>query len=171
MNRTRSRAAHGPSLPLRVYLLPPLSVVLASMLTAWPAVVSAPLLPPLGLMLFLGWRLLRPDIWPVWAALPLGLWDDLASGHPLGTAMFSWTAILLGLALFDQRVVWRDYRIEWLLGTVALAFSLIVGALLARAGTLSECVLLILPQWGWSALLLPLVMLGVATLDRWRLRR
>lgn len=161
---------YAPPVRARVYVLPAATVVFASLLTAWPAIVSAPLLPPLGLMMMLGWRLLRSDVWAIWAGLPLGLIDDLYSGQPIGTAMFSWTTILIALALLDLRVVWRNWWLEWLIGATALVFALIVGGLLARAGSPSALVVMIAPQMVLSIAMLPLFIQLAAMLDRWRLR-
>lgn len=161
---------YAPPVRTRVHVLPAATVVLGSLLTAWPAIVSMPLLPPLGLMMLLGWRLLRSDVWPVWAGLPLGFIDDLYSGHPIGTAMFSWTVILITLSLLDLRVVWRSWWLEWLIGAMALSFALIVGGLLARVGGLHALMPMIAPQWLLSIALLPLFMQAAALFDRWRLR-
>jgi rod shape-determining protein MreD len=161
---------YAPAVRARVYILPAATVIVGSLLTAWPAIVSAPLLPPLGLMMLLGWRLLRGDVWPVWAGLPLGLIDDLYSGHPVGTAMFSWTVILISLSLLDLRVVWRSWWLEWLIGGAALVFALITGGLLARAGGLATLLVMIGPQLLLSIALLPLFIQLTALLDRWRLR-
>lgn len=170
MNSGGYHPDYAPPVRARVYVLPAATVILGSLLTAWPAIVSAPLLPPLGLMMLLGWRLLRADVWPVWAGLPLGLIDDLYSGNPVGTAMFSWTAILITLSLLDLRVVWRSWWLEWLIGALAISFALIVGGLLARVGGLVVLLPMIAPQWLLSIALLPLFMQGAALLDRWRLR-
>jgi rod shape-determining protein MreD len=113
--------------------------------------------------------LLRSDVWPIWVGLPLGLIDDLYSGHPIGTAPFAWTMTLIALALLDRRVVYRSWWFEWLVGTLALGFVVLVSALLARAGDIAEIVELVAPQWALSALLLPLFVKMTATTDRWRL--
>jgi rod shape-determining protein MreD len=161
---------YAPKQKWRVAILPTLTVILGSILTAWPAIVSAPLLPPLGFMILLAWRLLRGDVWPVWAGLPLGFIDDIYCGHPIGTAMFSWTMVLIALSLLDTRIVYRSWWFEWLMGAAALAFVLIIGGLLARAGGLSAVTMLVGPQWLLSALVLPLVIQLISLLDRWRLR-
>ena len=171
IRRAPSIVAGGPKPRWRVRWLPVATVLIGSLLTAWPAIVSAPLLPPLGLLMLLSWRLLRSDIWPLWIGIPLGLWDDLLSGQPIGTAVFSWSAIMITIDLMDRRVVWRDYWIDWGLGSLAIAFALIVAGLLAGAGSLGEVLMLIWPQWMWSSFLLPLAMHWVGLLDRWRLRR
>ena len=54
--------------------------MLGSMLTALPLVSGLPLVPPFGFLMLLAWRFVRPGLLPVWAGLPLGLWDDLFSG-------------------------------------------------------------------------------------------
>ena len=60
---------------------PILSVMTGSMLVSiLPVIAITPSLPPLGLLMLLGWRLLRPDLWPLWIAAPLGLFDDVLSG-------------------------------------------------------------------------------------------
>ena len=56
MNSGGYHPDYAPAVRARVYVLPAATVILGSVLTAWPAIVSAPLLPPLGLMMLLGWR-------------------------------------------------------------------------------------------------------------------
>ena len=63
--------------PLRMRAVPFLTIMAASMLTALPFFTEGPLLPPMGLMMLLAWRLMRPGLLPVWAGLPLGLFDDV----------------------------------------------------------------------------------------------
>jgi rod shape-determining protein MreD len=115
--------------------------------------------------------MLRSDLWPVWIGLPLGAWDDLASGQPIGSAMALWTIVMLAMDALDRRLVWRDHWIDWVVGGTALLFVLIVGALLAHAGSLADAIVLVGPQFLWSLFLLPAAMLIVARLDRWRLTR
>ena len=57
------------------------------------------------------------------------------------------------------------------IGGIALAFVLIAGALLARAGDAADIARLVGPQFGIALFLLPLAMYLVGVLDRWRLRR
>ena len=152
-----------------VAAIPTISVMIFSALTVLPFVADAPLLPPFGLLLFLAWRLMRSDIWPVWIGIPLGFWDDLLSGQPIGSAVALWTAIMLAMDVLDRRVVWRDFRIDWLIGGAALAFVIIGSALLTRALSPVAAIQLVWPQILWSWLLLPLAMLVVARLDTLRL--
>lgn len=155
----------------RLLVTPTLSVIIASLVTTLPIIVNAPLLPPLGLMMLLSWRLMRSDLWPIWIGIPLGFVDDLVSGQPVGSAVALWTIVMLAIDMVDRRVVWRDYWIDWMIGGIALLFVLFFGACLARVGSPLDILLLVGPQWLMSLFLLPLFMLLVARLDRWRLRR
>ena len=58
-------------------LIPAASVIAGSLLCLVPLIAQAPLMPPLALMIFLAWRFLRPEVWPIWAGLPFGLFNDL----------------------------------------------------------------------------------------------
>ena len=69
------------------------SIMVASILPVFPIATALPVVPPLGLLMLLGWRLVRPGLLPVWAGLPLGLIDDLFSGQPFGFAMFVWSPL------------------------------------------------------------------------------
>ena len=118
INRTHSS--------LLAFGVPWLSILLGS-LTPWlPVIAPAPLLPPFGFMLMLAWRMLRPGLLPLWAGLPLGLFDDFYSGQPLGSGvlLFSllmgalvtrigYTPFFIGLAALDligAAVLWTLVR-------------------------------------------------------------
>jgi rod shape-determining protein MreD len=156
---------------VRIAWVPTTSVALASVVTALPLMLDTALLPPFGLLMLLSWRLMRSDLWPVWIAIPLGLWDDLFSGQPPGSAMALWSLALLAMEALDARVVWRDYRIDWLIGAVIIAAVLLAGAGLAQAGSGAAVLPLVMPQIVISWFTLPAAMLLVGRLDRWRLRR
>lgn len=161
--------AYAPS--RRLLVTPTLSVIIASFITTLPIIANAPLLPPLGLLMLLSWRLMRSDVWPIWIGIPLGFVDDLVSGQPVGSAVALWTILMLAIDMVDRRIVWRDYWVDWMIGGFALLFALIGGALLARVGNVGTVIMLIGPQWLISLFMLPLFMLLVARLDAWRLRR
>lgn len=121
-----------------------LSILAGSLVTLVPVVASVPFLPPFGLLMLLGWRLLRADALPVWAAAPLGLFDDLVSGQPIGSAMLLWQLCTLGIDLLDTRLLARDFWQDWLLAGAAVAFCLITGRLFASTlGAHVDTVLLI----------------------------
>lgn len=115
----------------RVIWLAPLTVVLGSLVTILPLVATVPILPPFGLLMLLGWRLQRADSLPVWAPVPLGLFDDMVSGQPLGSAMLLWTLCSIAIDVLDTRLVWRDFWQDWLIASGAIGLCLIAGRLIA----------------------------------------
>ncbi|WP_129586287.1 rod shape-determining protein MreD [Sphingomonas montana] len=150
--------------------VPPVTTLLASLLTGvLPIVADAPALPPFGLLVVLGWRLLRPELWRAWMALPLGLADDLLTGQAPGTAMAGWTIVFLVLDVVDERFLFRDYMLDWAIAAVAICVC-IIGALLASGQTIAQLPLF-LPQMALSILCFPLVERLCAAIDRWRLRQ
>lgn len=107
------------------------SVMAGSLVTIVPLIATIPFLPPCGLLMLLGWRLRRPGLLPSWAALALGLFDDLVSGAPLGSAMAFWTLCVLVADVIDTRLVWRDFWQDWLIAGGAVSFCLIATRLVA----------------------------------------
>ena len=115
----------------RAIWLAPLSVVLGSMMTLIPIITTVAYLPPFGLMILLGWRLVRGNSMKVWMPVPLGFLDDTISGQPLGSAMLLWTICILVVDVIDTRLVWRDFWQDWLIASGAIAFCLIACRLIA----------------------------------------
>lgn len=150
-------------------LIPSLSVVAGSLLPIIPIIAGWAVLPPMGLMIFLAWRLLRPEIWPIWAGLPFGLFDDLISGNPVGTGMLLWTAIMIGLDLADNRMIWRDYWLDWLVAAALLVGYIVLAMTIATLSQGGWGIAPLVPQILLTVLLVPLVMRLCARLDRWRL--
>lgn len=136
-------------------LIPAISVLIGSALTLWPIIASVQILPPFGLLMLLGWRLTRTESLRVWAPLPLGLFDDLVSGQPLGSAMVLWTLCFFMIDLIDQRVVYRDFWQDWLIAGGAIGFCLILGRLVASPLAAHVDTVLLL-QVAISVLLFPL---------------
>ncbi|BBD97722.1 rod shape-determining protein MreD [Sphingobium amiense] len=153
----------------RLEATPILTVLIGSALTALPLVAQSPVMPPFGLLILLSWRLLRPELWRAWIGVPLGLMDDMLSGQPIGSAMFLWTVTLIGIDAIEHRMVWRGYRQDWLIATLAVIFCLSGGLFFARiAGGGSVRFALIAPQMIWTILLFPFVVRQCARVDRWR---
>ena len=169
MSRKANPYADRP--PLRIVLVPVLSTLAGSAMGLVPVIATEPIVPPFGLMMLLAWRLLRPEMWPAWVALPLGLADDLISGHYIGTAMVLWTIAFLALVWVDQALVWRDGWIEWGIASVAVMIIAIGAWGLSQPRDSVTSVLTIAPQTVGAILLLPAVLRITAWLDRWRLRR
>lgn len=151
--------------------IPAASVMLGSMTTLLPQISLYPLLPPFGLLILLAWRTIVRDLWPVWAALPLGLFDDIFSGQPMGSAMLLWTLVFLVLDIFDRWMMWRDFRQDWAIAGMLIAIVLFVGLGIANSSGGDTGALLLIPQIAISILMFPLMVRLCARLDvlRWTL--
>lgn len=154
---------------VRVRVVPVLATMLASLATILPMIATAPLMPPAGFVMLLAWRLLRPELWPVWIGIPLGLFDDIFSGQPIGTAMSLWTLTLLIFDLIDSYVIWRDYWIDWLLAAIAIALYILAGYWFSGMRGSPMELNVLLPQILLSILVFPLFVRICVRLDRWRL--
>ncbi|WP_188237220.1 rod shape-determining protein MreD [Sphingopyxis sp. LK2115] len=172
MNRKGPRLGEPASL-WRMRIVPVASVMLASALPLMlPVIASSPVLPPLGLLFFLCWQLLRAEMWPVWIGLPLGLWDDLFSGAPIGTAVGLWTLASIAIAYSSQRIYWRGFFHDWLIAALLITAIQSLAALIAHPEADALRVLgLVVPQIVISVLLVPLVMRLTGKFDNFRLKR
>jgi rod shape-determining protein MreD len=166
--RQQRRINRAPS-PLLARSVPWLSVMLASLLPAWLFVASAPYVPPFAFLTLVAWRQLRPGLLPVWAGLPLGFFDDLYSGQPMGSSVLLWSVAMIVLDVIEARFPWRSFVLEWLVAAV-LALAYVVACLgtanVAGAGAPIE---VLAPQAIVAVLIYPLVGRIVAALDRLRL--
>lgn len=165
-NKAEVRRKH-----LRREYVPVASTVLASMLALLPIIVSSPIIPDFAFLMLIAWRLLRPEMWGPMVALPLGLFNDLVAGHPLGQSMALWTMMFIIFDIVDSRVLYRDYWMDWLIAAVAIAAYVFadwyVGTLMGNEASFA----VMLPQLGASILAFPVVARFVLSLDRWRLAR
>ena len=157
-----------PPTALQRQLVPVFTTMAGSLTALIPFIASEPIVPPFGLLVLLGWRLLRGDVWPLWVGLPLGLWDDLFSGQPIGSAMAGWTATMLVLDALDRRLPWRDHLQDWGLASMAIAANLFFALLIVYVSGGVTSPLLLVPQIIASALCYPLIARMCAVLDRWR---
>ena len=154
---------------LKMLAIPIASIMFCSMMTTLPILLAEPLLPPLGLMMMLAWRLMRPGLLPMWAGLPFGLYDDIFSGQPFGSAGLIWSLVMIVIEMIDARAIWRDHFQDWLIASVLIAAALFIGLFLAGLAHAAPEPLVLLPQILMSILLYPLVVRLCARLDRWRL--
>lgn len=157
----------------RMRVVPVTTVMIASALPLMlPLIANSPVLPPLGLLFFLCWQLLRTEMWPVWIGLPLGLWDDLFSGAPIGTAIGLWTLASLAIHYLEQRIYWRGFFHDWAIGALLVAIVQALAALIthphAGVGRILE---LVAPQIVISILLVPLFLRLTGKFDNFRLKR
>jgi rod shape-determining protein MreD len=130
-----------------------------------------PIVPPLGFMIFLGWRLMRPGLMPMWAGVPLGAFDDLVSGQPFGSAIFLWSITMIALELIDTRFPWRGFWQDWFTASLALVLYIAAAMIVSGASLSLLLVSVVLPQMLLSILLYPLIARIIARADRFRLSR
>ncbi len=157
-----------PPSMLRLLGIPITSIMLGSMLTLLPAIVEMPWLPPLGFLVLVAWRQVQRNLLPVWIGLPLGLFDDLLSGQPLGSAIFLWTLSCLILDIIDRRMVWREIWTEWGIAAALIVLFLLAQLGLANDGDASTSSSVIVPQMIASVLVFPVIARLCETLDRLR---
>jgi rod shape-determining protein MreD len=154
-----------------VYGLPWLTILLGS-LTPWlPVIAPAPVLPPFGFLLMLAWRLLRPGLLPPWAGLPLGLFDDLFSGQPMGSGVLLFSVALIIIELIEIRFPWRTFWLDWLTAAGLVVPYLVIAVMLSGTELTVVQLGVITPQILLSIVLFPVIARMVALLDRLRLMR
>lgn len=158
------RLNRAPS-PVLATIIPWVSIALISLAPLSPIIASAPVLPPLGFMLLIAWRLFRPGMLPIWAGAPLGLIDDLFSGQPLGSAVLLWSLTMIGLEALDSWQRWRSFWQDWAVAIVLIWVYLTIGHMLAVMAGAIWYPSLILPQLLISILSFPLFTRLVAILD------
>lgn len=151
--------------------IPAFSVAAASLLSLLPVVAQLGWVPEFGLLMLLAWRLMRNDVIPAWWAAPLGLFNDLVTGLPIGFSVVVWTAAMIALDLLDRRTMWRDYWIEWGLAAALLlaaeAFRWQVDAAMGAPYPFQ----LVLAPLLIAILTFPLAAWAASAIDRWRLGR
>lgn len=151
--------------------VPAITVMAGSFLAILPVISATGWWPDWGLLMLVGWRMLRADAWPAWWAAPLGFFNDLMTDNPIGLSIATWSAIMIVMDFVDRRTQWRDYWIEWAVAILLVAaveviqwrVAAISGAALPFAQTAGPSILV-------AALCFPMAALMVARVDRWRLR-
>jgi rod shape-determining protein MreD len=151
--------------------IPVVTTGLAILLGLFPLVVSSVIMPDLGFLVLITWRLLRPEIWMPSAALGFGLFDDLVSGHPLGQSMALWTIIFLLFDLLETRINYKDFWTDWLFAAGAIILHTIGAWYIALLMHSHNAFNLLLPPIVIAVLIYPLVARLVLGFDRWRLSR
>lgn len=166
-----SRSINRAPWPVVAFSVPWLTVALASMLPAFPLIASAPLLPPFGYLMLIGWRQMRPGLLPIWAGLPLGAIDDVFSGQPFGSAILLWSLTMIALDVLEARFPWRNFLQEWVVAVALIAayILLCLGFVNVAGGSVMPQVMLL--QLLLSTMIYPLVGRTVAACDRFRLVR
>lgn len=164
----KPRLNRAPS-PVLAVCLPWLLVMLGSLSPTWPIIASAPLVPPFGFLLLIAWQQLRPGLFPVWVGLPLGLFDDLYSGQPFGSAVMLWSLAMLALEFLELRFPWRGVVLNWLSASGIITAYLVLALMIANAGGGSTSIIILIPQILFSILAYPIAARLVGAADRFRL--
>ena len=157
--------------PVLIHGIPWLTVILGSFTPILPLIAAAPILPPIGLLFMIAWRLLRPGLLPLWAGFPFGLIDDLYSGQPFGSGILLFSCALIALDLMENRFPWRNFWQNWMTASLVLAPYLLVAAILSGSSPSLALFAVTLPQILLSILLFPIIISIAALLDRIRLLR
>jgi rod shape-determining protein MreD len=151
--------------------VPAASVALASLLASLPILSQNGWYPDFGFLTLIGWRLLRGDAFPPWWAAPLGFWNDLVTGSPLGLSVALWTTVMVVLDLADRRTLFRDHWLEWGIAVMLLCINewlqLLVAAWMGARLPYSTMV----PPLLISAASFPLFAWAIGRIDHFRLGR
>lgn len=151
--------------------IPAASVLAASLLASLPILSQNGWYPEFGFLILIAWRLLRSDAFPAWWAAPLGFWNDVVTGAPIGLSVTLWTAMMVALDIADRRTLFRDYWLEWALAVLLLFINewlqLQVAAWMGAPLPMSTLV----PPLLISATSFPLFAWAVGRLDHMRLGR
>ena len=164
----RINRAHSPTLANTV---PWLSIMLASLVPIFFVATALPLFPPLGFIMLIAWRMQRPGLLPVWAGFPLGLFDDLYSGQPFGSAIALWSLAMIALELLETRFPWRHFVIDWITAAGLVLAYILLGLLLSGASPSLPLLIAAMPQIAVGILAYPVLARLVASMDRFRLMR
>ena len=155
--------------PNTARLLPWTTVMAGSLLTVLPIGATLSLLPPCGLLVLLSWRLLAPFAIRLWAPAALGLFDDIVSGQPIGSAVLLWTLAYFLVSAMEARSGLRDFWQNWAIAAAAIALCLIGGRLIATPLAAHVEVALAV-QIALSVLIFPAVAFLIGRIDARRAR-
>lgn len=165
---SRINRSHSPFL---ANVIPWASIMLASLLPIFAIAAALPMVPPLGFLMLVGWRLVRPGLLPIWAGFPLGLFDDLYSGQPFGFAILLWSVTMLVIEAIELRLPWRAFWQDWFTAGILTVGYLLLGWILSGASPSIPSLVALVPQLILSILLFPILARIVARLDELRLKR
>ncbi len=149
------RRINRTSSPALAMTLPWLLIMLGSSVPSWPVIASAPVMPPLGYLFLIAWCQLRPGLMPVWAGFPLGMFDDLLSGQPFGSAVLLWSATVIALDVLEMRFPWRGILYDWAIAAGLITLYLLLSLGFANLAGGATPAMVLAPQWLVSMLLFP----------------
>lgn len=157
--------------PWRTLTVPYASILLGSLLPVILLADVMPLVPPIGFVMFLGWRIMRPGLLPLWAGVPLGAFDDLFSGQPFGSAILLWSVTMIILEIIETRFPWRGFWQDWFTGAMGLVSYIVLTITVSGAPLTPQLFLAAVPQILLAVMLYPLFARIIAWLDLYRLAR
>jgi rod shape-determining protein MreD len=148
-----------------------ITIMLGSLLPLFMLADVMPIAPPIGYLIFLGWRLMRPGLMPLWIGVPLGAFDDLFSGQPFGSAILLWSITMIALEILETRFPWRGFWQDWFTASLAIVLYILFAMVVSGAVLSSHLLIAVVPQLLLSVLLYPLFARLIAWMDRFRLSR
>ncbi|MEL7197076.1 MAG: rod shape-determining protein MreD [Pseudomonadota bacterium] len=157
--------------PWRALTVPYVSIMLASFIPAVFLASVMPIFPPLGFVMLVAWRVMRPGLLPMWVGVPLGAFDDLFSGQPFGSAILLWSITMIVLEAMEGRFPWRGFWQDWFAASLAIISYVLFAIVVSGATTTPFHVFAAVPQIIFSVLFYPVLARMVAQLDRFRLAR
>lgn len=163
INRDRS--------PWRAVSVPYITIMVASLLPFLILADVMPVLPPLGYLMFLGWRIMRPGLLPIWVGVPLGAFDDLFSGQPFGSAILLWSVTMIVVELIESRFPWRGFAQDWFTASLGAVAYILLSMIVSGSAPTGPMLLSAVPQIALAILLYPFLAQVIARFDRFRLSR
>lgn len=157
--------------PWRARSVPYITIALGSLVPFLVLADVMPIVPPLGFLMFLGWRIMRPGLLPLWAGAPLGAFDDLFSGQPFGSGVLLWSLAMIVLELIETRFPWRGFWQDWFTASLGAILYVFAAMFVSGATPTPQMVFAALPQIALAIILYPFLAQLIAGFDRFRLSR
>nr|WP_279639122.1 rod shape-determining protein MreD [Sphingomicrobium sediminis] len=151
--------------------LPWVSILVASSLAILPFMSMRGWWPDFGLLMLLGWRMQRSDAFPNWYAIPLGLANDLLTGHPIGLSVVTYNFALLMIDIIDARRMWNYWWSEWLVAALLVTFAELLQWFVAYVQDAAIPIKALIPPVIIMIFFVPIALAIASALDRYRLRQ
>lgn len=169
--RKKNNRINRVASPWRAAIVPYASILLSSLLPVLIIAGAMPALPPLGYLMLLCWRIIRPGLLPMWVGVPLGLFDDLFSGQPFGSAVLLWSLTMIIIEIIETRFPWRGFAQDWFTAGLAIIVYILAAMIISGAPLTPHQLFAAAPQLLLSVLLYPVLARFTAMLDAFRLAR
>ncbi len=157
--------------PWRANTVPYVTILLGSLIPTVLVAEAMPILPPLGYLMLLCWRVMRPGFLPLWVGVPLGAFDDLFSGQPFGSAILLWSVTMIVLEFIETRFPWRGFWQDWFTAAIAMVLYIVFAMVVSGAPLTLPMFVAAIPQIAIAILLYPPFARMVAWFDMFRLAR